>query len=250
MAQTISELLKRHRAHRVPWYRRWSILGSLLLHLGVAAAAIVAPLLLVKKAPPPEFVSIQIVPAAALGQLAPPPPPAEQAEKAPPPLPRAPAARQTPASVRRRSSTQSRPTEPTSRQAPPPAELPTTPTEPATQDQPPRRLGSPRGNSLATGSGSEISGFDDPDFTYGYYADLMLSRIRAHWERPPLGGEVEMVVHYRILKDGRVRDLKILRSSGYNSFDRAGLLAIRRATMPPLPKGYRSSSLGVRLIIR
>ena len=39
--------------------------------------------------------------------------------------------------------------------------------------QPGRRLGSPDGNPLATGSSAEISGFDDPDFTYGYYADQM-----------------------------------------------------------------------------
>ena len=103
---------------------------------------------------------------------------------------------------------------------------------------------------MATGSRAEISGFDDPDFTFGYYADLMLSRIRAKWERPPLGGDVEMVIHFRIQREGRVKDIKILRSSGYNSFDRAGLQAIQRATMPPLPKGYRSASLGVRLIIR
>ncbi len=50
--------------------------------------------------------------------------------------------------------------------------------------------------------------------------------------------------------DGRVDKLKILRSSGYNSFDRAGLQAVQNAKMPPLPKSYRSPSLGVRLIIR
>jgi TonB family protein len=103
---------------------------------------------------------------------------------------------------------------------------------------------------MATGTASEVSGFDDPDFTYGYYPDLMLSRLRAAWQRPPLGGEIEMVVRFRILADGRVDKLKILRSSGYNSFDRAGLQAVQNAKMPPLPKSYRSPSLGVRLIIR
>ena len=104
--------------------------------------------------------------------------------------------------------------------------------------------------SLATGTAADLSTFDDPDFTYGYYADLMLSRLRSAWERPPLGGEVEMEVHFRIHTDGRVDNLKILKSSGYNSFDRAGLQAVQNAKMPPLPKSYRSPSLGVRLIIR
>ncbi len=103
---------------------------------------------------------------------------------------------------------------------------------------------------MATGSGDEISGFDDPDFTFGYYADLLLGRIRGQWERPPLGGEIEMVVHFKIHSDGKVRDLKIVRSSGYNSFDRAGLVAVQRANLPPLPTGYSSPSLGVRLVVR
>jgi TonB family protein len=116
-----------------------------------------------------------------------------------------------------------------------------------TSSAPPAREGSPQGSPMASGSSAEISGFDDPDFTYGYYADLMLSRIREHWERPPLGGEIELVVHFRVRRDGSVADLKVLRSSGYNSFDRAGLQAIQRAQIPPLPKSYRPGSLGVRI---
>ena len=241
----LSELLERRAHRRVPWYRRWSILGAIILHVGFGVAAFVAPTLLVKKAPLPQFVSIQIVPAAALGQIAAPPP------SPPPPAAPQPVARANP--IRQRDT--SRTTEPArvvQREARRPAQLPT---EVVRSEEPapspaPLRQGSPQGSAMATGGQAEISGFDDPDFTYGYYADLMLSRIRAQWERPPLGGEVEMVIYFRIRTDGRIKEVKILRSSGYNSFDRAGLRAVQKARMPPLPKGYRSSSLGVRLIIR
>jgi TonB family protein len=79
----------------------------------------------------------------------------------------------------------------------------------------------------------------------------MLAMIAAHWVRPPLGGGVEMKVHFRIHKDGRITGLRIVTSSGYNSFDLAGLRAVQSASpLPPLPRSYRRDSLGVNLIIR
>ena len=246
--ETIAELLNRHSGLRPPWYRRWSVIGSVMLHVGIAVAAVLAPTLLAKNAPVPEFVSIQIVPSAALGQLTPPPPPARPVT--PPPAAHANPTR-SPSRSRRPSQKQPEPARVVRRESQPAAQLPTEELEPApVERRPTPRQGSPRGSALATGAGSEISAFDDPDFTYGYYADLMLSRIRAKWERPPLGGKVEMVVYFRIRTDGSVDGVKILRSSGYNSFDRAGLQAVQRAAMPPLPRSYRSPSLGVRLIIR
>ena len=135
---------------------------------------------------------------------------------------------------------------------PPPAPLDATPLDATNPDStaPPGRLGSPQGNPLATGGPAEVSGFDDPDFTYSYYVDQMLARIRARWIRPELGGDIKMVLHFTIHADGKVTDLEILESSGYNSFDRAGMRAVQTATLPPLPKSYRRGVLGVRLIVR
>ena len=59
-----------------------------------------------------------------------------------------------------------------------------------------------------------------------------------------------MVVHFRVHADGKVTDVEIIESSGYNSFDRAGLRAVETATLPPLPKSYRRGVLGVHLIVR
>ena len=100
-------------------------------------------------------------------------------------------------------------------------------------------------------SGAAIAGLDNPDFTYGYYIDQMLSQIRANWVRPPLGGGIEAVVHFRVLRDGRIDDLRIVTSSGYSSFDLAGLRAVQSASpLPPLPASYRRGELGVNLVIR
>ena len=246
------------RSHTRPWYRGGSLIAAVVLHVIVFAAAIVAPSLFAERPQPQEFVSIQIVPAAALGQIQVPPPPPPAPEPAAPPAPTAPEPepepREAPAPAPERERER------------PPAPVPAVPADTAPRpaapsDQQleltdpsstaaPGRLGSPQGDPLATGGPAEISGFDDPNFTYSYYAELMLARIRAKWQRPPLGGEIELVVYFRISEDGRVSDLEILQSSGYNSFDRSGLRAVQTATLPPLPKSYRRGSLGVRLIIR
>ena len=64
------------------------------------------------------------------------------------------------------------------------------------------------------------------------------------------GDEKDGFDEYLVPHDGRVSDVEIQESSGYNSFDRAGLSAVQNATLPPLPKSYRRGELGVRLTIR
>jgi protein TonB len=241
-----------------PWYRGGSLIGAVVLHVGLVAAAIVAPALFDERTEAQEFVTVQIVPAAALGQIEvpPPPPPAAppaEPEVAPPTPPEPEPEPERPAAAKP-DPDRNRPAEPPPPSAapPPPSPLDASPIDPTNPDSSasPGRLGSPQGNPLATGGPAEISGFDDPDFTYSYYAELMLARIRAHWQRPPLGGEIQMVVHFKVHQDGKVSDVEILESSGYNSFDRAGLRAVQTATLPPLPKSYRRGVLGVHLIIR
>ena len=105
---------------------------------------------------------------------------------------------------------------------------------------------------IAGGDGpAAVLGFDNPDFVYGYYVDRMLSAIRAQWLRPPVGNDVEMIVHFVIRQDGTVEDLEIVKSSQIRSFDLAGQRAVLSASpLPPLPRSYREPTLGVTLIIR
>jgi len=247
------------RARSKPWWRGPSLVGALVLHLGLAAAAVFSPKIFAERPKPQEFVTVQIVPAAALGQIeVPPPPPPAQPETKPVTAPPPPPPKPEPEPVKERAAPSERDRKPPVEPAPvappppPPAPLDTTPVDQGDPNSTaaPGRLGSPQGNPLATGGPAEITGFDDPDFTYSYYAELMLAKIRERWKRPELGGEIEMVVHFVVHKDGAVSDVEILQSSGYNSFDRAGMLAVESATMPPLPKSYRRGVLGVRLTIR
>ncbi len=79
----------------------------------------------------------------------------------------------------------------------------------------------------------------------------MLALISTNWVRPPVGSGVEATVYYRIQRDGRVTELRIVRSSGINSFDLAALRAVQSSSpLPPLPRGFKDGSLGVNLIVR
>lgn len=224
---------------RLP-YPKASILAALFLHGFLALAFLVGPGILAMDREPPEFVAVEIVPAVSLPQRrapapepeAPPPSPEEEEEESPEP-------------------------------APEPEVAPLPPPQPAPEEPPPRpRRPEPRatraapgppsaGSPDADGNDSVVLGFDNPDFTYGYYVDRMRTIIRSHWARPPLGGEVEMIIHFRIHSNGRISEVKIVRSSGYNSFDLAGRRAVEASSpLPPLPRSYRRPSLGVNLVIR
>jgi protein TonB len=246
-----------------------SFAAAVLLH-GAALAAI---LLLPRLAPPPkplEFVPVQIVPAAALGVRrpaaeAPPQPPQKKPaetprqEEPPPPPPKKDDVPVLPTEKAPKPATKPEPAKkPAPAPAPAAALVPApAPARPAAPTPPPQpgeeagRRGSPSGSALGTTAyGSQIAGFDNPDFTYGYYIDQLLAAIDANWVRPPVGDKVRAIVTFRIQRDGSITDLKIAEPSGYNAFDLAALRAVQNAVpLPPLPRAYRRDSLGVNLIV-
>lgn len=114
------------------------------------------------------------------------------------------------------------------------------------------RRGGPQGNPLGTTAfGSEVAGLDNPDFTYGYYLDRLLSLIDGQWARPNMASGVTTVLFFRINQDGSMSELKVEQSSGYNAFDLAAFRAVQNAApFPPLPRAFKHDSLGVRLIVR
>ena len=220
---------------------RWSgfVVASLLHAAGIAAVVLV-PVLRAQHAPPIEYVAVQIVPAQALGVAEPPPaPPKPQPPPVAAPEPEPPKEALPP------------PEPPAKPPVKKPEEAPAA-SKPAAAPTPAVREGSPTGSASSGSSfGAAIAGLDNPDFTYGYYIDQMLAQIRANWTRPPLGGGIEATVHFRVLRDGRIDDLRIVNSSGYSSFDLAGLRAVQSASpLPPLPASYRRGELGVNLVIR
>ena len=236
-------------------------------------------------APPPlEFVPVQIIPAQALGVRRP-APPRRKAPPAPPaetPAPEEPEPEAAPPKPEPADDVPVLP-DPDSNKKPKPEAPKPKPAEPARETARPTpdkgktssegsgkteegksgtapgetgdqlgRRGGPQGNPLGTTAfGSEVGGLDNPDFTYAYYLDRMLSLIDAQWTRPSMGSGVKAVVFFRISRDGAMTDLTVEQSSGYNSFDLAALRAVQNAApFPPLPRAYKNQDLGVHLIVR
>lgn len=224
---------RRHESERRLLQR--CVVAAVALHLALLGAAWVVPRLTRTAPPPIEFVTIQIVPAARLGVEKPPPKPLPEPVKPIEP-PKAAAAKPEP-----------KPETPVLPK--PDAAKPQVKPEPVAAEPPVQ--GSARGNVAGLALGASIAGLDNPDFTYGYYVDQMLTMIQRNWVRPMVGSGVEATIYYRIARNGRITEARIARSSGINSFDLAALRAVQATTpLPPLPRAFRDSWLGVHLIFR
>jgi protein TonB len=239
------------RARLVSADSRASIGGSLLVHLLIAGACAVAPLRAAQRDDTvPEFVPVYVVPAQALGIHEPIPEP-RRAEPAPPrPEPEAPPPPEADEPVPRPEPVLPSPQPRRRRKEGEPA--PPAPAPRAGAADLGRRQGSPTGSSTGTSpfGGASVS-FADQNFTYGYYIDQMLAMIHAQWQRPALGAQVEAAVFFRIRRDGKIVDLRVVESSGFNIFDLAGLRAVRQAApFPRLPVSYPQNSLAVKLILQ
>jgi TonB family protein len=243
MTGDLERALARRRSLDHLWFRRWSLTAAISLHLAILIAILVAPLVMAQRRPPIEFVDVQVVPAAALER--PRSAPARKPAPEPEPPPPEPEPEPTPVEEDRPKlpSPEAEKEEP---KPEPPPPSPETGEATETEDGPTSE------QPIAGGDGpAAVLGFDNPDFVYGYYVDRMLAAIRAQWLRPPVGNDVEMIVHFIIRQDGTVEDLEIVKSSQIRSFDLAGQRAVLSAApLPPLPRSYREPSLGVTLIIR
>jgi protein TonB len=214
---------------------RGSLAVAAALHLGFLVAAWAGARLRLQPPRPVEYVAVQVIPAAKLGIEKPKaqPTPEPEAKKPEPVL-------EPPSKAPVLPDPKAKP----KKNAPAPAATPA----PAPTPEP---QGSPTGASAGLALGAAVAGLDNPNFTYGYYVDQMLALISSNWVRPPVGSGVEATVYYRIQRDGRITELRIVRSSGYNSFDLAALRAVQASSpLPPLPRGFRDGSLGVNLIVR
>ena len=246
MAQTVEGLLSERRSQTFRGGRITGALVAILVHGGAVAFALAAPNLFAKEPEPLQYVPVLLVPPQLLGVEKPPPPqPSTEPEPTPePPKPRA--EEPSPDAMEIPTSEEPEPSEPD----PPPAASETPAAETRNDPGPDRPQGSTSGSSVGVATTNSVVGVVDPNFTYGYYVDRMVAIIRSQWVRPPLGSGVEGAVRFRIRDNGSVRDVRVVESSGYNSFDLAALRAVQGAPLPPLPKSYKKDFLDVNLIFR
>lgn len=105
------------------------------------------------------------------------------------------------------------------------------------------------GGLSSTGGGGFAGGILEgvTDFCCPEYLGLMQQRIRANWNsRQEVNGTTTM--KFRILRDGKIVDLLVEKSSGFVALDLAAQRAlVSAAPLPPLPSAFPNSDLTVHL---
>lgn len=101
--------------------------------------------------------------------------------------------------------------------------------------------------SAAIGAGMSGSVAAEGNFEFSYYLQQVRVRVGGNWTTPAgatSGQRAE--VYFRITRDGSVRDVRLLKSSGNPWFDQAATRAVTiAAPLPPLPMGYGAGVLGI-----
>lgn len=101
-------------------------------------------------------------------------------------------------------------------------------------------LGTPGGGGGAPG----IDALAEPDF--GPYMRDLQAKIKRNWDPPKSDQSKRVVLVFTIAKDGRLLHVRIGRSSGIPSVDRAALSAVQySAPFKPLPREYRGSDIDI-----
>jgi len=218
--------------------------ASLLLHLFVAAAVIVT-----LSGPPkatPRVIDLTLLPPAALDRRPVPPafaaaePPRDPGTAVPPEssaLPSAPTAANPPD-----GTAQATPPDPaTKRIAPAPGSSDPPGGVPVPTGQGPVKatVGSPPGTSdvrtsSAGTSGARTSGEGPPAGDFAWIRDAIQHVIAYPATARKMGWEGKVVVAFRLLSDGSVRDVRVVQGSGYAALDRGAIDAVRNAS--PFPR--------------
>jgi TonB family protein len=107
-----------------------------------------------------------------------------------------------------------------------------------------------QGFGLSTGGGAGTgSTIDAVNFCCPDYIVLMVDRIRANWLNQRPAGQAGMnIVKFTIQRDGRITDVLLEKSSGFQNLDLASQRALYATkTLNPLPDGYPNPALTIHL---
>lgn len=217
------------RAGRLPRPAMWTgLAGTALVHAG----AVVALVLSIRSSPgasPPSY-RVELVAAAPSTGRARPTPEAPSPAPLPPipkPVPKA-KAPPTPAKPVDKTPAKAAPTRTASPVTPLPGETPK--------------------------GGTDIANVNTQgkEFPYPEYLRNLVTQIYRRWNRPSGNAALEAEVTFVILRDGTVRDIKILRGSRSYSFDQEAEGAVdaaaRARAFGPLPAGYPADYLPISFL--
>lgn len=102
----------------------------------------------------------------------------------------------------------------------------------------------------ASGSGQVGIGPNSPLGTrLGWYAQLVRQAIASQWLTSGLDGSSQRqaaIVSFDILRDGTVRNVKVVQTSGNFNIDNTAQRAVYQAKLPPLPGSVTDSSISAQ----
>lgn len=106
--------------------------------------------------------------------------------------------------------------------------------------------------TAALESGGQALSLDSSQFPYIYYLRILKNKIYENWSPPVVEDTTEklqdVVIQFKILKNGKIVDSRIEKSSGIGFFDQSALRAVILASpLPPLPEEFEEEFLGVHL---
>lgn len=154
---------------------------------------------------------------------------------------------------------------------PPPATVPlqerTTRTVPVTPPSPPRaqprtepapRVANPveplPGETPSTGTNIANVRIEGVRFEFPWYLENLVEQVYRRWSPPPAGTPLQAEVAFTILRDGTVRDIRLIVSSRNFTFDLDAQGAIEAAAQArafgPLPGGFQGDALPIAFYFR
>lgn len=106
--------------------------------------------------------------------------------------------------------------------------------------------------TAALETGGQTLSLDSSQFPYIYYLRVLKNKIYENWSPPVVEDATEklqdVVIQFKILKNGEIVDSRIEKSSGIGFFDQSALRAVILASpLPPLPEEFEEEFLGVHL---
>lgn len=86
-------------------------------------------------------------------------------------------------------------------------------------------------------------------FEFPWYLEGIVEQVYRRWNRPPVGTPLRAEIAFTILRDGTVRDIRVIERSGNFTFDLEARGAIEAAAQSrafgPLPAGFQGDALPV-----
>ncbi|MBC8003210.1 MAG: TonB family protein [Opitutaceae bacterium] len=108
--------------------------------------------------------------------------------------------------------------------------------------------------SQAQGGGGVGSGSVSPfGNRFGYYEQLLRDKVARNWKSEDLNAQIKTtaVVEFEILRNGTVRNVRLVRTSGDFALDQSAQRAIVQSNpFPPLPAGFERDSAIIEFSFR